>query len=316
MVEKTTTESSRRDGDVARGNGQPEGLAADPQAVLLVSVILGAVFILAYLPTFRILVREWNAHEDYMHGYLVPPLAALMLWVRRRSFPGWGSGFAWPGLVLLAAAIAVRIAGSMWYIDALQGWSIILWVASVFWLIGGWKVFLWASPAVAFLWFMVPLPHFVQQGLRGELQRIVAAMSCWVLQLLGQPALVQGNTVALPSQPLEVAEACSGIRIFMGVFAFAFAYVILVRQSWWQRVLLVAAAIPVALVANVTRIVVLALLTEHVSPAFGKEAHEPMKLVMVVFAAVLLGAILFFLGRLFQEVEEADVGSLVRRDGI
>ncbi|MBN1910413.1 MAG: exosortase/archaeosortase family protein [Pirellulales bacterium] len=319
MVKKSKKDAPR---DLPRSSSEDvaEGAAGrsptDPQVVLLVGVMLGAVFIVAYWRTLGILVGAWNAHEDYLHGYLVPFLSALMLWVRRDEFPGWGNGFAWPGLLLILLAVAMRIAGAKVNIDAIQGWSIIPWVAGVFWLIGGWKVCVWAAPAVAFLWFMVPLPFKVEQSLRWELQRVVTSMSCWVLQLLGEPALAQGNVVVLPSKPLEVAEACSGMRIFMGVFAFAVAFVILFRRSWWERGLLLASVIPVALLANTMRIVVLALLTEHVSPECGNQAHEPMKLIMVVFAALMLGLVLFYLGRLFKEVEDADVGAIVRRSDI
>ncbi len=69
----------------------------------------------------------------------------------------------------------------------------------------------------------------------------------------------------LGEHTLFVEEACSGMRIFFGIFALAFAFVLFSRWSWWQKVLVLLAAMPVAIVANVTRIVATGLLYQFVS---------------------------------------------------
>ena len=98
--------------------------------------------------------------------------------------------------------------------------------------------------SIAFLFFMVPLPYRMSHWLSGPLQRAATLISCWVLQSLGQPALAEGNTILLGEHHLEVEEACSGLRIFMGILAIAFAYIIATRRRWWEQLLILASAFP------------------------------------------------------------------------
>ena len=91
------------------------------------------------------------------------------------------------------SAAAMRILAGLFYLEPLDGWSILFWVGGVVWLLGGWPMFRWSLPAVAFLWFMVPLPFGVERWLSLPLQRVATNLSCWVLQSLGQPAAGPGK---------------------------------------------------------------------------------------------------------------------------
>ena len=81
-------------------------------------------------------------------------------------------------------------------------------------------------PAIVFLVFMVPLPYRVEGLFRQPLQRLATEASCWSLQSLGLPALAEGNVIAIGDVRLEVAQACSGLRIFVSIIALAAAYAI------------------------------------------------------------------------------------------
>jgi exosortase len=161
---------------------------------------------------------------------------------------------------------------------------------------------------------MIPLPWRVERWLSLPLQRIATKISSFGLQLLGQPALAEGNTILLGDYQLEVEEACSGLRIFVGIVALAFAYVVIVRRPLWERVLLLASVLPIALVANATRIVATGLLYQWVSgEAAHKFSHDVSGWVMIPFAAALFGLVLWYLDKLVREVELVDVGEIARR---
>jgi exosortase len=312
---------SKPDGEPAAGPGG-EAIAAHPAAkgdwpaVAAAGVLLGGVFAWAYWPTLLSLVDAWNTEPDYSHGYFVVPLAIYFLWARRDRFPGVTGRLAWPGLLLIALSMAARMAGALWFISPVDGWSILLWVAGVVWLLGGWRVLWWSAPSVAFLWFMIPLPFQLERGLSLPLQRIASQMSSWVLQFLGQPAFAEGTIIRLGDQePLNIERACSGLRIFMGIVALAFAYVIITRREWWEKALLLASVLPIALIANSSRIVITGLLYQYVSGEAGRQfAHNSAGWVMIPFAAVLFGLVLLYLDRLMREVELVDVGAAVRRE--
>ncbi|MFV2069809.1 MAG: exosortase/archaeosortase family protein [Pirellulales bacterium] len=139
-------------------------------------------------------------------------------------------------------------------------------------------------------------------------------MSAWTLQSLGQPVLAKGNTILLGEHQLEVEQACSGLRIFVGIGALAFAYVIVVRRTWWEKLLLLLSALPIALLANSARIVVTGLLYQLVSGEAARTfSHDVAGWVMIPFAAALFGVVLWCVGKLTREIELVDVSAVIQR---
>jgi exosortase len=296
-----------------------------PGAFLLAlggSVLAGA-FVWAYWPTLVSLVAAWNREPDYSHGFFVAPLAAYFLWVRRDRFPhgpkkgSFSAGLSWLGLGLVAASVGARAFGAHFYLDAIDGWSIMFWVGGVVWFFGGWRVLWWSAPSIVFLWFMVPLPFRMERWLSLPLQGAATKLSCWILQGLGQPALAEGHVIFLGDYRLEIEQACSGLRIFVGIVALAFAYVIITRRSWWEKALLLLSALPIALLANAARIVATGLLYQFVSGEAAKQfSHDGAGWVMIVFAAGLFGLVLWYLCSLVREVEVVEIGDAVRREWV
>jgi exosortase len=283
--------------------------------LLSTAAVLGSVFLWAYWPTILDLIQAWNSEADYSHGYLVVPFALYFLWARRDSFPGVSAGVRWPGLLLIAASIGIRYAATLVYASSVDAWSILLYAAGVAWLLGGWRVMWWSLPSIAFLWFMMPLPYRVERWLSLPLQGVATQLSCWTLQCLGQPAIAEGHTILLGENQMEIEQACSGLRIFMGIVALAFVYLVLIRRTWWEKLLLAASTVPVALVANATRIVLTGLLFQYTTGEIAhKFSHDFAGWLMIPFAAFLFALVLWYLGKLFREVEPTDVRSVIRRE--
>ncbi len=259
------------------------------------------------------LVQAWIDEPDYSHGFFVAPLAVFFLWARREHFPGLAGRLSWGGLSLVALSLAARAVSAHLYLEAVDGWSILIWLAGVVWFLGGWRVMWWSSPSIAFLVFLVPLPFRVERWLSLPLQRMATKISCWVLQSFGQPALAEGNVIFLGEYKLEVEEACSGLRVFVGIVALAFAYLILVRRTWWEKGLLLLSVLPIALVTNSARIVITGLLYQLVSEESAQKfAHDAAGLVMIPVAAGLFGLVLWYLGKLIRTTELVDVGAALR----
>jgi exosortase len=275
--------------------------------------MLVAAFAWAYWPTLTGMIAEWIRQPDYSHGFLVLPIALFFLWSRRSTFPRGELRPSMAGALMLLLACALRIVAGLFYLTPLDGWTIPLWVAGAVWMLCGWRCMKWSLPAIVFLWFMVPIPFSAERWLSFPLQKLATKLSTAVLLMLGQPALAEGNTVWIGEHQLFIAEACSGLRIFVGVFALAFAVVLFSRWSWWQKVMTLLAAAPVAIIANVGRIVVTALLYQFVSGAAAEKfSHDVSGLVMIPVAAALLFLFLIYLGRLFPEVEEVTPMAMVQ----
>jgi exosortase len=262
----------------------------------------------AYWPTLTEMIHKWNTMPDYSHGYLVLPLALLFLWSRRDSFPYDQVSPSVLGLLVLAVAVGLRVLAGRYYLQPLDGWTLPLTVFGVVWLLYGTAVMKWSWPAIVFLWFMIPIPYSAELWLRVPLQAIATKLGTAALIMLGQPALAEGNVIYLGDHKLFVEEACSGMRIFIGIFALAFAFVLFSKWSWWQKGLVLIATLPVAIIANVMRIVVTGLLYQHVSTDAGQKfSHDVAGFVMIPLAAGLLWLFLVYLDRLFPRVQEVRV---------
>ena len=288
--------------------------AGGVQLRLALAVAILAAGLWSYLPTLENLASTWWRVADYSHGFLVVPLAIYLLWVRRATFPGLTSTSPWLALCFLALSVAMRLAGDVFFFTFLGGWSIVPWVAAAVALVGGYRLLAWSWPAVLFLLFMVPLPFALENELSGPLQRIATIMSTAVLQFLGQPAFAEGNVILLGDVRLEVAQACSGLRLFVGIVALTYAYVAIISRPWWEKAILIVAAAPIAILANVARIVITGLLYQVLhGEAARKAIHDFAGWGMVLFAAAAFWLLLWYLRRLVKEEQIMDMSAVVRQ---
>lgn len=277
-------------------------------------VVSAAVILWAFWPVWvNNLVRAWNREADYSHGWFVIPITGYLLWNFRSSMPQFKAGFHWGGVALLAFVAMVRVASRWAYFDFVDGWMIPVTAIGVAWAFGGRHFAWWALPSLCFLFFMVPLPFRIENELSRPLQWIATNASCFVLQTLGQPAIAEGTTILLGENTLEVERACSGLRIFFGVFALSYICAVLLRRSWWEGVLLVLASIPIALISNAARIVATGLCYQWFSGETARHfAHDFAGYVMIFFAAGLFGLTLWYLRWLIQDAITMDQASLKR----
>lgn len=288
-----------------------------PGFIAFLFAVLMGVFSWAYWPTLSGMTQAWYNEPDYSHGFLVPLISVFFLWTRRESFPGFTPSISLQAMAFLTAGLALRFTSGYYYIRDLDGWSIILWACGVALVLGGKRLFHWALPAIGFLMFMVPLPYRAERLLSLPLQRVATDLSSWILQLLGQPALAEGNVILVGDEKLFVEEACSGIRIFVGIIALAYALVFFKRCPTWERIVLLACVPIVAIAANTGRIVLTALAVHWLPESAGATsrtlAHDVIGLISIPLAAVMFFWIVGLMRSLFPEEETVDASRLIRR---
>lgn len=282
----------------------PHGQKLSTKSLFIAGVALLASVCWAYWPTLAETFEAWVKEPDYSHGFLVAPLAVLFLYLRRDELRGVVLRPSSVGLLLLLACLLLRYLAGIYFLQPLDRWTIPLWIMGCVWVLFGWTCLRWALPCIVFLWFMFPLPYQAETLLSVPLQSFATKLSSSALLILGLPVLSEGNTIWVGEEPLLVEEACSGLRIFVGIFALAFAFVIFSRWPWWQKAMTLVAALPIAIVANVMRIVGTGLLYHYVSGEAGRHfSHDFSGIVMIPIAAVMFWLFVKYLDRLLPEVE-------------
>jgi exosortase len=261
--------------------------------------------------TMADLFKEWQGNEDYSAGQLVPLVAIFFIWVRRKQLrecvlkPCW-----WGGITLLVLAQAARIYGLLFMFESAQRYSLVLTAAGLVLLVAGWQVFRRVSWILLFLFLMVPLPGRIHNMISGPLQRLATSGSVFVLEVFLPRVSQQGNVVMLnENTPMAVAEACSGLRMLTAFIIVAGFIAYMVKRPRWQKAVLVTSSIPVAVVCNIIRIVVTAVLMLLVSTQAGEKFfHDFAGIVMMPAAVLLLFGALWLMNRLIVPAPTASQG--------
>ena len=216
-----------------------------------------------------LLLGTWWHQEDYQHGFFVPLFSVYLLWLRRDMMPRSAGLEIWWALPLFGLWAVMRWVAIFFNYDCLPEMAILPFMVAMTLFVGGWQGLLWAWPSLTFLIFMTPLPAQVQGFASQQLQQMATFCSCWVIQTLGIPAMAQGNVIQLSEKSLEVARACSGLRMMMLFFAICVGAAFLMQKPLWERLLIVASALPIAVIANVFRIVMTGVIYEVVGRWFS-----------------------------------------------
>jgi exosortase len=275
--------------------------ASSPRLLLL--ALPAACLLWCYWPTFLDLAQTWNDNPQYSHGFLVPLFAAGLLWARRgRLDPEEVRPNLFLGLPLLLLGIGLRLLGAYYYYAWLEPVSLLPVLAGLCLLIGGWEAWRWAWPAILFLAFMVPLPYRLEIALSGPLQALATTVSTFLMQVLGLPALAEGTVIHLREKPINIVEACSGLRMLMVFFALSTAVALLSKRPLLDRLILVASAVPIALASNILRVTVTGILHETTSSEFADRFfHDVAGWLMMPLGLGMLGIEVWLLERLLVE---------------
>jgi exosortase len=237
------------------------GVAAGLAATFLV-----AAFGWLYADVAAGLVRQWTADPDYSHGFFVLPLAAYFAWERREALTQAAvrpHGF---GLAVLVASLCVFVAGRYGSELFLTRVSMIGVIAGLVLFLAGWAHFKVLAFPIAFLLLMVPLPAIVFNQIALPLQMLASRLGEIAISASGVPVLREGNVLLLPGRAIEVAEACSGIRSLMSLLMLAIVLGYFTERRIGPRIAIAVAAVPIAVIANATRVAGTGLASYWISP--------------------------------------------------
>jgi exosortase len=248
----------------------------------------GALLVACYAPILYRMGVQWATDENMGHGFFVPVLAGYISWQRRgilaaipRQPNGWGLVLVvWAAFQALAATLGAELfTARLSFVIALVG--VVLYLGGTRWV----KAL--AFP-LALLLFMIPIPAIIYAALTLRLQGLASQLGELIISMMGIPVLRAGNTLQLPSQTLDIAEACSGIRSLLSLGFLSLVYAYFTDKRIWMRWALLIATVPIAIGANGIRVAVTGLLSEINTKLAQGAYHEGEGYIVFVVALVAL----------------------------
>lgn len=229
---------------------------------------LGLV-ILLFLPVVRPMVQEWVEMEEMGHAFFVPLTAGYVVWRERQNLLRQPVKPCWWALILVVWGFVQMVLGFIGADFFIARTALLISLTGVVWTLAGTAVVRSLLFPIGLLLCMIRIPQFIYQQITFPLQLFASAMAEASLDLLRIPVLREGNILELPSQRLQVIEACSGIRSLLSLTFLALAYAYLFDPRPWMRAVLFVATIPIAIMANASRVTITGVLGE-----FNKELSQ------------------------------------------
>ena len=289
------------------------GLFSPPGFAIALISLFG--FSLVFFRWFVHQGRISMAHpEDWGHSFVIPLIAGYMIWQRREQIASTRASIFWPAAIPFLLGIQTY-AYNLFMVQnhMLQGMSMILALGSMLLLLLGPAIFRHIVLPVVYLILMITISESIMLAVTFKLQLLASQGSWLILNLIGAPfdwftVDIDGNTLMIITGegerlPMNVAEACSGMRMVVAFYALAVAVALLGSPQWWQRIALVLLAGPVAVFMNMIRVTVLGLLMLISPDLAAGDAHTVIGTILLVPSLLLFLGLAWILNRLIDHEE-------------
>src|SRR5271165_1763268 len=286
-------------------------LPAGISALVLVSLLLfpyASGYALGPVPLWQLLVAIWGASDEWKHGLLVFPIAVVLLFLKRKELakiPTKGSSW---GLLFFVPSLLLYWVGFMANLQYFGYVAIQLMLAGcVIWFLGV-RFF----KAVFFIWCFLFFAYpfiFLEDLVAFPLRLLMSEASVRFLNLIGLHSIRDGTAIISAADPVagivngqrysvDVADPCSGIRSLFALTMISALVGILSFRTGWKVMILFAAALPLAVLGNFCRILMLTFGTVMFGSDFAVGTLENptwfhLAAGFVVYIAALGGIFLF-----------------------
>ncbi|EXJ13853.1 VPLPA-CTERM-specific exosortase XrtD [Imhoffiella purpurea] len=208
------------------------------------------------------MLNAWSS-EEYSHGYMLPAVAAFLVWQRSALLAQTPFQPSWTGVMLTAFGLFLYVAGELGTLYTVIQYGFLAALGGVLLSWMGWKAFRIILPAYLLLFFCVPLPSFLYNNLSSQLQLTSSEWGVALIRLFSIPVFLEGNVIDLGHYQLQVVEACSGLRYLFPLSALGFIAAILFRGALWKKAVLFFSTLPITVLMNSFRIGVIGILVHY-----------------------------------------------------
>jgi len=252
-------------------------------------------------PTIATLGSQVWSKESGAHGPIVVATGLWLVWRKREELASLAQpGQPWIIALGLLVSLPLYVFGRAYDFVSLEVAGLVGTCLTALYAHVGATAVLRNWFPLLYLGFIIPPPGWLMDGLTAPLKILVSKAATDLLQMFGIPIFRQGVTLIVAQYQLLVEDACSGMNSLTGLTAISLFYIYLLRNASWRYSLLLAAlVIPIAIVANIIRIIILVLLTYYFGNAVAQGfLHETAG--MILFATALM--LVFLLDNLISRL--------------
>ena len=281
--------------------------------IVAAAALLGIVYRHSIAQT---LVGRWLSDGDWSHGWLIPLFSLYFLVTKHDELSRVRVRSSWFGAVVLAASLAgYFVFGWMYRMAYPQAVTLVGAIFGLTLLLGGWRVIRAAWFPILFLLLAVPLPERMYVALTMPMRQIASSVAAAAMPLFASGLHTEAQAVVidyvmpgLPPGTLNIEEACAGMRLTMAFVTLGVAMAYLGDRPIWQRLVMVASCVPIAVFCNALRVTTTGLLYVHGKPEWARGTpHQLLGIVMLAIALGLFSLLGYVLGRLLIDVPEEGV---------
>jgi exosortase len=221
----------------------------------------GAALVAAFSPMFAWMYDRFTEPESYYsHGFLIPLIVLFIVYQKWQKLQKLPLSSSLGGLYLLSAGLVLYLAaGVILNIGFIAGTAFILVLIGVILYLFGKTVTAELLAPLSFFFFMVPLPKVLLLGITFKMKMMAAAAAAFVVTHMGLAIQHAGSIFYLPRGVLTVENECSGISSLISLVTLSVVFAYFTEMPFYKKCVMVACALPIAVAANMVRILCLIL---------------------------------------------------------
>ena len=273
--------------------------------------LVSLFFLLLFHQEVLRLLKSWGTASE-SHGILIPAFSLYFVYQERDRLRRARGRSTYLGLLVMVLSLG----GYLYSVYTKFGYPkpvmMIVMMGGIVLLLGGWPIFRLVWLPILFLLFAIKLPGGLHEQITIPMRILASLVASTVLNLFpgveceAANVLIHG-TFHGEEFSLNVAEACSGMRLLRTFVALGVAMAWLEYRPLLHRVILLASTAPIAIFCNMLRVLITGVIYLYVGPAYAQGTmHALLGMVMLVVAFGLYGGVAWILNNLFVEEETKD----------
>jgi exosortase len=214
------------------------------------------------------MVARWTAAESYYgHGFLIPLVSLYVIWQRKELLKKAKISSELTGLIIVAIGLLVHILCALLKVYFISGFSFVFALYGLVLFFFGKEVARNLIFPIFFLLAMIPLPLVLISNLTVKLKLFAAQCATVILNKIGFPSIRNGSIIRMPNSFIAVEAPCSGLRSLIALLTLGLIFSFAIKVSYYKKGLILLSSMPIALAANMVRILMLAT----VNDLYGEE---------------------------------------------